>query len=122
MGCCKDDWRRGVAEGMTEQPAKGPLLRVDFDTMVHVWVGDSLTRFDGPNREANAALFIRAQHMDELVKTGTEFAKNIEASAKEAFNSADGSWPADWKENAPDEYKLHSRFSAILAKIEGEKR
>lgn len=57
---------------MDDQPTKVPFSNAQwtmiFDYMVRV---DRLTdraEFSGPNREANAALFIRAQHMDPLVE------------------------------------------------------
>jgi hypothetical protein len=66
---------------MTDQPTKGPFIAVPFNDLIWVTKKENshlnlqevsnlrhiLAAFHGPDREANAALFLRAQHMDELV-------------------------------------------------------
>jgi hypothetical protein len=60
---------------MTDQPTKGPFtfswtFRNTEEGQINVWTKAAcIASFTGPDREANAALFIRAQqHMDELVE------------------------------------------------------
>jgi hypothetical protein len=98
---------------MTDQPTKGPqwtgklggdgtafYLRDQQDP--ENWV--VLT---GPNREANAKLFIAAQHMDELVE------------AAEAFDQA--SEDAEAQDVSGCMTSARERLRAILAKIKGSK-
>lgn len=58
---------------MTDQPTKGVWTRFyENSSAMYFQKGTGVTRNEvrltGPDREANAALFIRAQHMDELVE------------------------------------------------------
>lgn len=71
--------------------------------------------FTGPDRETNAALFIRAQHMGELV----EAAKPIASLAKEIERLAIDVPPTAFATSVP--WDQLSRLSAILSKIEGGK-
>lgn len=96
---------------MTNQPTKGPLNRVDFDNVVHVLGGGNLTIFDGPDRKANAALFIRAQHMDELVEAVEQFLAPINQTNQVAISEAE----------QDRDRVFYPRALAILAKIKGEK-
>lgn len=106
---------------MTNQPIKtelsGARWVMTFDNLTRVDQEFNRADFFGPDREANARLFV---HASELVEAAKALLKNIEASAKEAFDANDGSWPAGWKENAPDEYKVFVAVRAILAKIKGD--
>lgn len=106
---------------MTDQPTKGPFYNAQwtmiFDYMVRV---DRLTdraEFSGPNREANAALFIRAQHMDELLEWATKFVALEDNALKEWANESLVPWTGD----EPCMVRLR-RLKAILAKIKEQQK
>jgi hypothetical protein len=107
---------------MTDQPTKGPCIAVPFNDLIWVTKKENshlnlqevsnlrhiLAAFHGPDREANAKLFLRAQHMDELVEAATDLLTHC------GFDYD----PSDIDET--DKAK-ERRVRAILAKIQGEK-
>jgi hypothetical protein len=111
---------------MTDQPTKVPRARKyditpwalndsEWCSFMHL-PNNGFVRFEGDNHKANAALFLRAQHMDELVAWADEFV----ALEEEAL----GDWANDTLTpptgNEPFMVRLKS-LKAILAKYrEGE--
>jgi hypothetical protein len=77
---------------MTDRPTNGPFtsaqetgprfgaIRISKDNKL-------IARFIGPDREANAKLFLRAQHMDELVEAATDALHTLERTGGVPFRN-----------------------------------
>lgn len=104
--CVENRERQKQIDAMTDQPKPTRWERDEGGDDIYFWSkpGDAnLIVISGPDREANAALFIRAQHMDELVE------------ALEGMLS--------WAEKRPDKHPFDTweRARDVLAKIKGER-
>lgn len=73
-------------KAMTNQPTKCLLenarLVMTFDCLVRVDHNLDRADFSGPNREANAKLFIAAQHMAELVELSERVCDQLDGHTK----------------------------------------